>query len=140
MFRTRIIVLAILSVSLLATTASAQKTPTLTFDDLASYKPENQTFRIMGYVLDIYKCPPCPPRMICKPCIPDNVTIVKKIDKDHLSSLVRLWILTDQTEKFTEGQRYLFTVKIHGDLAAGKPITDVDLVKFERLPLGDPLL
>ena len=140
MHRTRSVILTILTVSLLAVTVSAQKTTKLlTFDDLASYKAENQTFRIFGYVIDISKCPPCPPRMMCKPCMPNNITIVKKIDPNHLSAPIRLRILTDETDKFTEGEKYLFTVKVHGGVKEGKPITDVDLVRFETLPLGDPL-
>ena len=138
--RIRSIIMTILTVSLLAVTVSAQKTTKLlSFDDLASYKAQDQTFRIFGYVIDLYKCPPCPPRAMCKPCMPNNITIVKKIDPDHISAPVRLRILTDETDKFTEGQKYLFTVKVHGEVKEGKPITDVDLVRFETLPLGDPL-
>jgi hypothetical protein len=84
------IILAILSVSLLGISTSAQSTRLLTFDDLRSYKHGNETFRIYGTVLDIYKCPPCPPKAQCKPCFPDHVTIVEKIDRDHPSSLVWL--------------------------------------------------
>ena len=139
MFRTRIIILAILCVPLLAISVSAQKTPLLTFDDLSRYKSANHTFRIFGTVIDIYKCPPCPPRAQCKPCFPDHVTIAEKIDRDHSSSHRRLRVINGQLTKFAVGDRYLFTVKVYGKLEEGEPITDVTLIRFEARPIGDPL-
>lgn len=56
--------------------SQSQKPPLLKFSDLQKYDPANETFQIDGYVMDLYKCPPCPPGAMCKPCIPDNITIV----------------------------------------------------------------
>ncbi|HEY2846386.1 MAG TPA: hypothetical protein VGI80_01130 [Pyrinomonadaceae bacterium] len=138
MVRRKFFIFAILAA--LAISASAQTTPVLKFSDLNSYKVENKTFRIAGTVLDIYKCPPCPPHATCKPCFPNHVTIVERIDHAQPNSSVRLRVLTDQIDKFALGNRYLFTVKVYGSVDVGKPITDVTLIRFEAFPLGDPLL
>jgi hypothetical protein len=48
---------------LLATSAvysQAHQPPLLNFDDLQKFDGVNTTFRIEGYIFDIYKCPPCP--------------------------------------------------------------------------------
>jgi len=54
------------AISLMLFAASAafsqsQKPALLNFSDLQKYDPVNDTFQIDGYVLDTYKCPPCPP-------------------------------------------------------------------------------
>ena len=137
MFGMKVTIFAVLIVSLAAVSVFAQKTPLLTFDELKSYKIQNQTFQIFGTVLDIYKCPPCPPRAQCKPCFPNHLTIVEKIHPENPDSLVRLRVLTDKLDRFALGNRYLFTVKVYGTVAAGESITDVTLIRFEARPLVD---
>ena len=109
----------------------------LKFADLQKYDPANETFRIEGYVIDIYKCPPCPPHAMCKPCIADNITIVDTDDWKDMSKLNRLRIYTDQTDKFVTKGKYLLTVQVKGNLAAGHTIEAVDLVSIERSSLTD---
>src|SRR5499427_8282196 len=47
--------------------ASQSQLPVLTFADLKAGKHIDGPFRIEAYVLDIYRCPPCPPPNQCKP-------------------------------------------------------------------------
>jgi hypothetical protein len=116
--------------------AQSAKTPLLTFDDLRKYNPQNHTFRIKAFVFDIYKCPPCPPGAMCKPCIPDNLTVVDLIKEKDYSSMKRLRILTEQTDKFTRKGKYLFTVKVKENLSEGASVTEVELIGFEKLKSG----
>src|SRR5437867_1863690 len=91
---------------------STPKPPLLTFDDLKKNDGIDGSFRIEGYVLDIYKCPPCPPGAMCKPCIPDNVVITDTADPKDLSKINRLRIFTDKPDQFEQKKKYSFTVKL----------------------------
>ncbi|MBS1795973.1 MAG: hypothetical protein JSS81_19120 [Acidobacteria bacterium] len=123
-----------LLIALAAALAAAQSNPPLlTFNDLQKYDSKNATFRIEAYVFDIYKCPPCPPGMMCKPCIPNNLTVVDRIDEKNTSAMKQLRILTDDTAKFTRTEKYLFTVHVKSRLDEGKPVFEVELVSFEKV-------
>ena len=112
---------------------STKKPPLLTFEDLKKNDGIEGPFRIEGYVIDIYKCPPCPPRAICKPCIPDNLVITDATDPKDLSKINRLRIFTDKPEQFELKKKYSFTVNLKNKVPAAHAITDVHLVSFEPL-------
>ena len=107
------------------------KSPLLAFDDLKKNDRIEGSFRIEGYVLDIYKCPPCPPGAMCKPCIPDNVVITDTADSKDLSKVNRLRIYTERADQFEQKKKYSFTVKLKQPFPPGQAITAVDLVSFE---------
>ena len=112
---------------------STKKPPLLTFEDLKRNDGIEGPFLIEGYVIDIYKCPPCPPRAICKPCISDNLVITDAADPKDLSKINRLRIFTDKAEQFELKKKYSFTVSAKNKVPAGHSITDVHLVSFEPL-------
>jgi hypothetical protein len=107
--------------------------PLLTFDDLQGSKPIDGPFRIAGYVLNIYKCPPCPRGAQCKPCVPDNIVVTNDLEEKDLSRITRLRIYTDKPEQFELKKKCLFTVKTKGKLTPGHAIQDVELISFEVL-------
>src|SRR2546421_5443062 len=108
-----------------------QSQPLLTFDDLKAGKHVDGPFRIAAYVLDLYKCPPCPSPNQCKPCIPDNIVVTDETDAKDLSQIKRFRIYTDKTDQFERKKKYMFTVKIKGIAPAGRAIDSVELVGFE---------
>jgi len=110
---------------------ATKKPPLLTFDDLKKNDGIEGQFRIEGYVIDVYKCPPCPPRAICKPCIPNNLVITDAADPKDLSKINRLRIFTDKPEQFELKKKYSFTVNLKNKVPAAHAITDVFLVSFE---------
>ena len=112
---------------------STKKPLLLTFEDLKKNDGIEGPFRIEGYVIDIYKCPPCPPRAICKPCIPDNLVITDAADPKDLSKINRLRIFTDKPDQLELKKKYSFAVNLKNKVPAGHPITDVQLVSFEPL-------
>jgi hypothetical protein len=112
---------------------SPKKPPLLTFHDLKNADGIEGTFRIEGYVIDIYKCPPCPPRAMCKPCIPDNIVITDAADAKDLSKINRLRISTDKPEQFELKRKYSFVVKVKGQIPAGRPIENVELIAAKEL-------
>ena len=111
--------------------ASDQSLPLLTIEDLKAGKHIDGPFRIAAYVLDIYKCPPCPPPNQCKPCIPDNIVVTDDIESKDLSQIKRLRIFTEKTDQFERKKKYLFTVEIKGTVPAGRAIDSVELISFE---------
>jgi hypothetical protein len=110
---------------------SAQEPPLLTFNDLQRNDSIEGPFRIVGAVIDIYKCPPCPAGAMCKPCIPDNIVVTDNLDEKDLSKIKRLRISTDKPEQFELKKKYTFTVKVKGKVPSGRAIQDVDLISFE---------
>ncbi len=110
---------------------STPKPPLLTFDDLQRNDSIEGPFRIVGYVIDIYKCPPCPPGAMCKPCIPDNIVVTDNIDEKDFSKIKRLRISTEKPEQFELKKKYTFTVKVKGNVPPGRAIQDVDLISFK---------
>lgn len=70
---------------------------------------------------------------MCKPCIPNNVVIADKIDLKDIASMKRLRIYTEKPDEFIPKKRYVFTLRIKGDLEKGKPIENVELVNFKVL-------
>ena len=110
---------------------SIRKPPLLTFEDLQKNDGVEGPFRIEGFVIDIYKCPPCPPQAMCKPCIPDNIDVTDNIGEKDPSRIKRLRISTDKPEQFELKKKYIFTVKVKGKVPPGTAIQDVDLISFE---------
>lgn len=108
--------------------------PLLTFNDLQKNDSIAGPFRIVGYVIDVYRCPPCPERMQCKPCLGDHVIVTDNIDEKDPALIKRLRIFTDKPEQFELKKKYLFTAKVRGKMLKGQPIYDVDVVSFARMP------
>jgi hypothetical protein len=108
--------------------------PLLTFADLQKNDPIEGPFRIAGYVIDAYKCPPCPAGAMCKPCLGDHIVVTDNIDEKDPALIKRLRIFTDQPEQCELKKQYLFTVKVRGKILKGQPIHDVDLLSFAEMP------
>ena len=70
------------------------------------------TIEIKGYVFEVYICPPCPEGATCKPCIPNNITLVEKKfnDPQRVPLEGRLRVYTEQPDAFKPGDRYNFTI------------------------------
>lgn len=137
--KARLFTIGILLIAASTAFSQALKPSTIKFADLQHYDPANETFRIEGYVLDIYHCPPCPPHAMCKPCIPDNITLTDSDDWSNLSSLKRLRVYTERTDEFKLKGKYILTVRVKGNLQAGKPVESVDLVASSGEPAAGTL-
>jgi hypothetical protein len=129
--RTHLVVFGLILMASTVVFSQSAKPRLLTFADLQHYSPANETFRIEGYVLNTYKCPPCPPGAMCKPCIPDNITLVNSSDWSKISELKQLRVYTDLTDKFEAKKRYRVTVRVFGNINPGDPVDSVKLVSIE---------
>lgn len=106
------------------------ETPLLTFADLQKNDSIEGAFRIVGYVIDVYKCPPCPEGAMCKPCLGDHIVVTDNFDEKNPALIKRLRIFTDKSEQFEAKKKYDFTVKVRGKIPKGHPISDVELISF----------
>ncbi len=89
-------------------------------------------FIVAGFVIDTYKCPPCPTQAMCKPCIGDHIVVAEGfIDGADQALFPQLRIFTDKPERFKLQQQYSFTVKVKGKVAPGHAIQDLDLISFK---------
>ena len=97
------------------------------------HKANSDTVRMKAFVLDIYVCPPCPPGMICKPCIENNFMAVdeKPVDPMKIPLEKKLRVMTQRPDSLTIGKRYLFTLRFKSrkDGKAG----DLEMVSFKPL-------
>ena len=116
---------------------SAPARPLLTFTDLQHKDLTEDAFRIAGYVMQVYKCPPCPPGMMCKPCLGDHILITNNVHEKDPLFVKRLRVFTKEPERFEVGKKYLLTVKIRGKRQPDKELDAVDLIGFEGLDPGE---
>ena len=107
--------------------------PLKTFDDLQRNDVSERPFKIEGYVIQTYKCPPCPPRMQCKPCIGNHIVVTDNVEEKNAALIKRLRIFTDKPEQFELKKMYSFVVKVRGKVREGHAIEEVDLISFQPL-------
>src|SRR5258707_5421402 len=108
----------------------------LTFDDLKRNDDVAGSFRIEdAYVIEIHKCPTCPPGAQCKPCLGDYIVITDNIDENDPLLIKRLRVFIKKPEQFNFFElkkRCSFIAKVRGQVASGKPIENLDLIDVLR--------
>ena len=107
--------------------------PQLTFNDLKRNDSIKGTFIIIAFVIQTYKCPPCPPNAMCKPCLGDHIVVADNIDEKDPALIQRLRIFTDKPKQFELKKKYSFTVMTRGEIAPGHPLGEVNLISFETV-------
>ena len=108
--------------------------PLLTFEDLQKNDSIEGSFSIVGYVIDVHKCPPCPEGAMCKPCLGDYIIMSDSLAENDRTLVKHLRIFTDKPEQFEAKKKYQFTVKVRGKAVKGQPLHDVDLSSYAALP------
>ena len=117
--RVRVIVATLIALTGCATsgtpaTGSSERGP-LTVAEAASLKPEGQSLWVQGYVVTLYRCPPCPEGATCEQCLNDHVVLsdVQETVEGYAHAAERRdWLFLDPAGKdLTVGQQYRFFVK-----------------------------
>jgi len=109
------------------------KSRLLTFADLQSVDPGAEPFKIEGFVIQIYACPPCPRGAMCKPCIGDHIVATDNPEEKDANLVRRLRIFTSKPEQFDLKKKYSFTVKLRHKAQKGRPIEEVELLRFDQV-------
>jgi len=129
-----VVLVCLLSTSTFSQTKlSPQDPPVLTFENLRLNFGIKGTFSIHdAYVIEIHKCPPCPPGAQCKPSLGDYVVVTDNIDEKDPLLTKRLRVFTgtpERLERFVLKKKYSFIAKVRGKVPSGKPIEDLDLLE-----------
>jgi hypothetical protein len=104
-----------------------QEPPVSTFGDLKRNDGIEGPFRIRdAYVIEIYKCPPCPSGAQCKPCLGDYIVVTNKLDEKN--PLLRMRLRIFGFGNFELKKKYSLPTQVRGSVPKGKPIQDLDLV------------
>jgi hypothetical protein len=109
---------------------STPELPRLTFSDLKRNDSIAGAFIIVGSVVQIYNCPPCPPGMQCKPCLGDYLVITDNLDEKDPLLIRRLRVFTRKPEQFELRKKVSFVAKIRGKVPKGKPIEDLNFIEM----------
>ena len=136
-FATGVVLFCLLGTASFSQENNSQEPPLLTFADLHKGDRDDTPFRIEGYVIQTYKCPPCPSGAMCKPCIGDHIVITDNVKEENPTLVKRLRIFTDKPEQFELKKKYSFAVKIRGKPRKDRAIEEVDLIRFSALETVD---
>jgi hypothetical protein len=89
----------------------------LTIAAFRASPPVGRAARIVGYVVESYRCPPCPPRARCKPCAISSTIFVGETP-DHAPFALSdppadvISVSTDDPDKFQHGMEYRFEISV----------------------------
>ena len=104
----------------------------LTFNDLKRNDGVEGPFRIEdAFVIEIHKCPPCPPGAQCKPCLGDYVVVTDNLDEKDPLLIKRVKVFTGRPERlewFKLKKKCSFVARVRGKVPSGKPIEDLELI------------
>lgn len=86
----------------------------ISIHELKRLNPESGFYNTEGYVAKIYSCPACPPGVICKPCMRDNIVISEQKITLDLYTLTdsELIIFVSNPKQFKLGMKYNFSIQI----------------------------
>ena len=104
----------------------------LTVKEFKALAPQKGEFEISGFVAKHYRCPPCPPEAMCKPCMPENVLVsgTQEILEQYPASGNYLVIFTDKSDALSLGKRYDFTVQVLTSKTSGYGEHDLRLRRY----------
>ncbi len=108
----------------------------LSINEINEQQLDGKVVRTEGYVVKIFRCPPCPPDTFCKPCMPDNAVI--STENSLLESYAELTekeiiIFGIETGKLKKGKKYRFTLKITDRKTTGQSLNDTELVSYKLI-------
>jgi hypothetical protein len=76
----------------------------LTVAQAASLKPEGQSLWVEGYVVDLYRCPPCPDGAKCEQCLDDRVVLSdlpERVEGDAYAAERRDWLFLEPGQQIS---------------------------------------
>ena len=122
----RIVILLISSTCCLALSASDG---ILTVPQFRALAPVSGNFKLTGFVVHRYQCPPCPEGAMCKPCIGDHVVISESAEllQNYPPDGPYVVVFTPEPEPLSLGKRYIFNVEVLGRTMTGFGVHDLRL-------------
>ena len=104
-----------------------------TISELKQLAPPQGWFRIEGFAIDRFDCPPCPPEAVCAPCMGNRLTISEKVERpERYRRPARQLIVNaghlSAEETFSLGRRYSFLIHVTARSYSGDELRTVNLV------------
>jgi hypothetical protein len=115
-----------------AVASSAEPSTAQTVTALRALPPAvGQTYRLRGYVVKQYRCPPCPPGASCKPCMGNNVVISDDPDRHELYDLDDrdVIVFLEDPESLELGASVEVDVRVLDRRQSNRGINDLALVR-----------
>lgn len=90
---------------------------TIAIATLRGAPPVGRRVRLEGYVVDAYRCPPCPPGAMCKPCLMSTAIFIADVPEHAPFSRSNppadvAALAVDDPARFSKGVRYRFEVEV----------------------------
>src|SRR3989338_8095934 len=102
--------------------------------EINNINPKSGTeFNTGGFVVKIFKCPPCPKTALCEPCMPDNIVISedkKKLETYDLNER-DLIVFVKEPNQFKIGTEYGFSLRVMERKINMQNINDIELLGYE---------
>lgn len=103
--------------------------------ELNDRQPEFGTFTVTGYVVKIYRCPPCPDGTHCKPCMPPNIVISERNTELAQYALTNQELIVfttqEQSDELVLDRPYKFLLQVLDVKTTDQAINNVKLIYFE---------
>ena len=97
---------------------------------------KQSTFKITGYVIKKYTCPPCPSNMQCKPCMSNNIVISENnqiIDSYSLVGKNEMILFYNNPNQLSLGKKYIFVIKVVDRKTTHQKIKDLLLISHHKI-------
>ena len=104
-------------------------------NQLKKQKPEKGSFIVQGFVVKIYICPPCPPKVYCKPCLGNNFVLSEenKSLNDYNLTDKDLIIFTSNPKKLVKGKKYQVKIKITNQKSTSEPLNNIEMISYKLI-------
>lgn len=116
---------------------SAKNQPKLlAINEINKKKLTDKLVRSEGYVVKLYRCPPCPPGKWCKPCMKNNavVSMENKLLENYTDLTANEIILFgDATQKLEMGKKYQFKIRITSRKTTAQTLNDIELLSYKSI-------
>src|SRR5712691_7765810 len=111
------VIVAFVAAAIAAAASTNAQPLTLTIAEFRASPPVGQIARIAGYVVESYRCPPCPRGAQCKPCASASAIFVADAPGHAPFALDRppadvIAIATQEPDRFERGTQYRFEIAV----------------------------
>lgn len=108
----------------------------LSISQINEKKLVSEVVQTEGFVVKIFRCPPCPPDANCKTCMEDNAVV--SMENNLLESYAdltakELIIFGNETGELEKGKKYRFAIRITDRKTTGQASNDVEMINYKSV-------
>lgn len=108
--------------------------PVYSISELNGMNPRFGTYEVLGYVVKIYECPPCPEGAQCKPCMADHIVVAEHRSRfaEYVLTDREMIVFTDNNPDLHVNRKYRFLIQIMNVKTTDQILNNPKLIYFER--------